>query len=117
MMAADQGKSRRNSSTVVSAEKVENVVSPPRKPVVAARRSSGGTATERPKYSMHSPMMKPPMRFEASVPKGIVGNTGFSHAPRRQRSNAPSAAPMPTAKPCQIMDSMLLDFSAAWQVA
>ena len=71
--------------------------------MVAASRSSGGIAAVREKYSMHRPMMKPPIRFEARVPKGIVGNTGLSQAPRRQRSNAPNAAPMPTARPCQIM--------------
>ena len=52
---------------------------------------------------MHRPMMKPPIRFEAKVPNGMVGNTGLSQVPRRQRSNAPSAAPMPIATPCQIM--------------
>src|ERR1700679_537351 len=38
------------------------------------------------------------MRLAASVPTGIVGNTGFSLRPSHQRRHAPSPAPIKTLK-------------------
>src|SRR4029453_7735217 len=40
------------------------------------------------------------MRFEASVPSGYAGARGLSHVERPQRSQPPTAAPMPTAANC-----------------
>src|SRR6476660_3466258 len=47
--------------------------------------------------SIATPIMRPPTRFAASVPSGIVGKTGFSAKESPHRSQAPTAAPMPTA--------------------
>src|SRR2546423_11802759 len=47
--------------------------------------------------SIAKPISKPPPRLAASVPRGSVGNTGFSMTPSPQRSQAPIAAPPPTA--------------------
>src|SRR5262252_2836837 len=47
--------------------------------------------------SIATPIRSPPIRFAASVPSGSVGKIGLSRMPRPHRSQAPSAAPPPTA--------------------
>src|SRR6478736_6647608 len=47
--------------------------------------------------SIATPISRPPTRFAASVPSGIVGYTGFNTNESPQRSHAPTAAPTPTA--------------------
>src|SRR6266511_4337475 len=89
--------SLRSSSVTTSAENVENVVRPPRKPVVVSRRISGGNTAWLVKSSIAKPMSNPPIRFAASVPRGTVGKSGLSAMPSPQRSHAPTAAPPPTA--------------------
>src|SRR4030095_2454122 len=85
-------------SVTISAEKVENVVSPPRKPVVTSSRAPGASTACRVMSSIAKPISRPPERFAASVPSGSVGNTGLRRLPSHQRSHAPTAAPPPTAR-------------------
>jgi len=77
---------------------VEKVVSPPRKPVVKARRPAGGKASKAGNPPMARPMSRPPTRFDASVPMGMAGKTALKARPRPHRSTAPAKAPKPTAK-------------------
>src|SRR5574337_1294209 len=88
---------RRNKVTV-SAEKVENVVRPPQKPVVTNRRSSGDRLWNWVNTPSAQPMMKPPSRLAASVPSGRVGSRGLNQMPNNQRSTAPAKAPIPMEK-------------------
>jgi len=63
-------------SATISAEKVEKVekvVKPPQKPVMMNRRHSGASAEYAAKKATATPMIYPPMRFEARVPIGIAG--------------------------------------------
>src|SRR3989440_11174936 len=48
--------------------------------------------------SIAKPINNPPMRLALKVPSGNVGNTGVSMTPSPQRSQAPIAAPPPTAR-------------------
>src|SRR5437588_4573179 len=48
--------------------------------------------------SIAKPINNPPMRLALKVPSGSVGNTGLSMTPSPQRSQAPIAAPPPTAR-------------------
>src|SRR5438067_5048475 len=89
--------SRRSISVEISPENVENVVKPPRKPVVTSSRASGDSKVWRVMISIANPINRPPNRFAASVPSGSVGNTGFRTMLRPQRTHAPTAAPPPTA--------------------
>lgn len=82
---------------MVSAKKVENVVSPPRKPVTTKSRIAGGKPSGSAAL-ITAPIMKPPSKFALSVPRGTVGKTGSNQVPKPQRSHAPAAAPIPTAK-------------------
>ena len=82
----------------VSAENVENVVSPPRKPVAMASLAASGMKAWFFMMPMKMPMRKPPIRLAASVPRGIAGKRAFNHRLRRQRNKAPPAAPSPTDK-------------------
>jgi len=93
IVANDQPISRRINRVTVSAENVENVVRPPRKPVIEASRSAGGIDAFNAVYSIARPISRPPIRFALKVPSGRVGKTGLSQMPSRQRNNAPSAAP------------------------
>src|SRR5438552_12604850 len=90
--------SRRMSSVTISPENVENVVSPPRNPVVTSSRASGESTAWRVMNSIAKPISRPPNRFAASVPNGSVGNTGLNRLPSPQRIHAPTAAPPPTAR-------------------
>ncbi len=79
-----------------SAEKLENVVGPPRNPVTISRRRvadrASGSASP-----MTIPTSSPPTRLAASVPNGSDGKTGFRSSDRPHRAHAPQAAPTPTA--------------------
>src|SRR6266496_1569959 len=67
---------------------------------------------------MAKPMSKPPERFATSVPSGSVGNNGFRNEPSPQRSQAPIAAPPPTAtNPLQGMQILLAHEKDARQKA
>src|SRR3984893_3895603 len=90
--------SLRSSRVTISAENVENVVKPPRNPVVARSCISGLIIAWRVMISIAKPINKPPMRLALKVPSGSVGNTGLSMTPSPQRSQAPIAAPAPTAR-------------------
>src|SRR3954454_2249973 len=85
-------------NAVASAENVEKVVSPPRKPVMTNNRTSGGSPVLRDRYSTAMPIRYPPIRFAAKVPSGSVGTFGLKPMPSIQRNQAPSAAPIPTAR-------------------
>src|SRR6476660_6555892 len=97
IVSALHSHSRRTSSVVTSAENVENVVRPPKNPVVMSSRTSGDSTAWRVISSIATPISRPPTRFAASVPSGTVGKTGFSANESPQRSHAPTAAPRPTA--------------------
>src|SRR5438128_2619207 len=90
--------SLRMSSVTISAENVENVVSPPRNPVVTSKRNSGVNTACRVRSSIAKPISKPPRRLALSVPSGTVGNSGLRRMPSPQRNQAPIAAPPPTAR-------------------
>src|ERR1700730_6069958 len=90
--------SLRSSRVTISAENVENVVRPPRNPVVASNCISGLIIAWRVMISIAKPINNPPMRLALKVPSGSVGNTGLSMTPTPQRSQAPIAAPPPTAR-------------------
>ena len=102
------------SSVTISAENVENVVSPPRKPVVTSSRASGGITAWRVMSSIAKPISRPPTGWRRACRSGSVGNTGFSSVPSPQRSHAPTAAPPPTARiPLQGMRSSLAQRTSA----
>ena len=86
------------SRPTASAEKVENVVSPPRKPVMMKRRHSGEIRVCWTMSSTATPIRYPPMMFDASVPSGRFGVNWLRAAESPHRSHAPSAAPTPTAR-------------------
>src|SRR5699024_3148893 len=88
--------SRRNRS-MTSAEKVENVVEAPRKPVTISRRTSGGQDACCGNSTAAIPTRLPPRQLTASVPRGSVGTTGLSSSETPQRNQAPNTAPSPTA--------------------
>lgn len=81
----------------VSAENVENVVSPPRNPVeiksLELSEKKSGWITR----PIKIPIKKPPIRLAKRVPRGIVGNIGLRSIPRDQRRSAPIDAPRATA--------------------
>lgn len=80
-------------NVTVSAENVENVVNPPRKPVITARRMGSGKNRWFLVTTIKIPIKKPPMIFAANVPRGIEGKIGLNIFPSHQRSIAPSEAP------------------------
>jgi len=82
----------RISAVTTSAEKVENVVSPPSRPVMRNSRASAARRGAR-KPGDDQPNEIAPIRLAARVPSGIEGNIGLSHSPKPQRSHAPMAAP------------------------
>src|SRR5438105_6099911 len=89
--------SRRSISVEISPENVENVVKPPRNPVVTMRRASGDSKVWRVMSSIANPIRRPPNRLATSVPSGSVGKTGLRTMLKPQRIHAPTAAPPPTA--------------------
>lgn len=56
-----------------SAEKVDNVVSPPRKPVTISKRHSGGADWWMLKSATSTPTRWPPSRLAVNAPGGIDG--------------------------------------------
>ncbi|ENO91118.1 protein CrcB CrcB [Thauera sp. 28] len=80
-----------------SAEKVEKVVRPPNSPVVSSNFRADDIAGQACTAASATPISRPPTRLAARVPSGTKANTGFSHSPSPQRSQAPHAAPTPTA--------------------
>src|SRR5690606_30743942 len=86
------------SSATTSAENAENVVNPPRNPVITKSRHSGASEACVLKKFNATPTKKPPRRFAINVPGGIVGNKALSCRQRNQRNNAPHEAPAQIAK-------------------
>src|SRR5579885_71769 len=79
--ASDHAYSCRSSSVTVSPENVEKVVSPPRNPVVMNKRNSGDNEENCANAPIVRPMIRPPSRLAASVPSGMVGNSGLNARP------------------------------------
>src|SRR6185503_9611595 len=79
-----------------SDENVEKVVNPPRNPVIANNRNSGGKPDLIAKYAAAAPTRYPPSRFAANVPIGTVGKSGLSTMPSHHRRQAPEPAPRNT---------------------
>ncbi len=79
-MRRRRGQARANSPrerrVTTSAEKVEKVVRPPRKPVITRRRISGRPGWRLSQIS-RKPTRKPPSRLAVRVPSGTLGKTGF----------------------------------------
>jgi len=84
-------------SVTVSAENVEKVVSPPKKPVVIARDSVSGIMTWLFIKPMNAPIRNPPKRLAANVPNGMIGKIAFIARPSHHRMRAPNALAIPIA--------------------
>jgi hypothetical protein len=82
----------------VSAEKVEKVVRPPKKPVAIPILSISGRYVWFFVIAMKSPIKKPPSKLADNVPRGIVGKTEFKALPNKNLSRAPRPAPVNIAK-------------------
>lgn len=81
------------SCPTTSAEKAENVVRPPRKPVMTSSRHSGDREGCAAKKATATPIRYPPTRLAASVPGGMKGNSAFRCFPSTHRRREPPAAP------------------------
>src|SRR5258706_13229330 len=66
------------SSVTISAEKVEKVERPPRKPVVISNRISGGIAVLRVTSSIAMPIRKPATRLAGGGASREVGKKGLA---------------------------------------
>lgn len=64
-------------SEKASAEKVEKVVRPPRKPVMTKSRTAGGSSGFALVQASAAPIRRPPAALEASVPQGIHPASGL----------------------------------------
>jgi hypothetical protein len=78
-----------------SAENVENVVKPPKKPVVTKSRISGLILPDE-INPMAIPIKYPPSKLASKVPKGSTGYIAFNAMLNPHLSQAPIAAPSPT---------------------
>src|SRR5581483_5570338 len=92
MSVRDHAYSCRSSSVTVSPENVEKVVSPPRNPGVMNNRNSGDSEENCANAPIVMPMIKPPSRLAASVPSGMVGNSGLNEAERVAQTRAQESA-------------------------
>lgn len=79
---------------MVSAEKVENVVKLPQKPVIKVKRSASGKNVWREVNGMRNPMSKLPNKLAAKVPRGTANAKVFNKIPRKYLDRAPATAPM-----------------------
>ena len=86
------------SNVTTSAENVENVVNPPRNPVMTISRHSVATAACVLKKFKAMPIKKPPNRFAARVPRGMVEDMALSCRPSNQGNKAPAEAPAQIAR-------------------
>ena len=85
-------------SSIVSKEKVENVVKPPQSPVLKKSTTAGCSPSKWIADTATSPMMKAPRKFISSVAAGkfICVKTGSELI--KYLSEAPIKPPIPTAK-------------------
>lgn len=67
---------------MASAEKVEKVVKPPRKPVVNPNRHSIGMGGSQANAATANPINNPPTQFAMNVPNGNVGHSKYSLQPQ-----------------------------------
>ena len=105
--------SRRSSSVTISAENVENVVSPPRNPVVTQQAHFRRQHRVAGDHFHGQPIIRPPDRLAASVPSGSVGKTGLSidaESPPQPRADRRAAAhrkqPAPRHPPSSLVASI-----------
>lgn len=75
-----------------SAEKLENVERPPRKPVIMNNRHGANDGINK-KTAIATPIKYPAIQFAAKVPNGIHGNKALRDNPNHQRNKHPSAPP------------------------
>ena len=81
------------SKETVSAENVENVVSPPSKPVTTNNRHSGANMGCVLRYAIAMPIRYPPSKLAVSVPRGIVEKILFRPLLSSQRTRQPNEPP------------------------
>lgn len=85
------------SKYTTSSEKVENVVSPPQKPVVISIFQTGSRCVIRLNKANVRPIIKAPTRLTVRVPIGTLGDNPFNFMLISQRSVLPTPPPIKTA--------------------
>ncbi|BAK13096.1 protein CrcB CrcB [Pantoea ananatis AJ13355] len=80
-----------------SAVNVENVVSPPHKPVMMSNRQAGSSEGFLINQAIAPPITNPPIKFTSKVPGGRLGKNALKRIPNHQRSTQPTLPPKITA--------------------
>jgi hypothetical protein len=88
----------RNNSVSASAEKVEKVVRPPRKPVMMSKPQFRRQRLKMLEETHHAAHHQAAAEVRRKRAQGRVGKIGLSSTPSIQRSQHPKAPPMPTAR-------------------
>lgn len=83
-------------NSIDSNENVENVVKPPKSPVIQKSFSALDADGCEANHAANSPMARPPIRLHVKVPNGNTPQRALSHVESAQRKQAPSAPPAPT---------------------
>ena len=98
MITATQKYCWRINKSTVSAEKVEKVVKPPRKPVTMNNWMWADNPGCRAIQTIIKPIKYPPIKLANTVPSGSFKKSGLNHSEKNHLSQAPKLAPAPIAK-------------------